>query len=252
MDEKIEQHLSAWEAKPALRYVYNEDIFRRFEKRLRPGRTLEIGAGLGFLKERLNRLISSDILFQRHLDLVCNAYALPCQSSSLSNIVGVDILHHIAAPHLFFEECRRVLNLGGRLVLIEPWITPVSRFVYTFLHHEDCCHVDAPLTKPFGNGKDPWTGNAMLPYEIFHPRRREAFNKEFPDLRVLDCQPFAALAYPMTRGFQPNGIRSERSARWLLRIERAFGAILMPVMAFRAVLVLGHVGKPGAASNRPR
>lgn len=36
----------------------------------------------------------------------------------------IDVLHHLAKPKLFFGEARRILEPGGRLIMIEPAVTP--------------------------------------------------------------------------------------------------------------------------------
>lgn len=252
MCDIIEKHRAVWSAKPGLRAVYRRDIFAPLAQQLRPGPTLEIGAGPGFLKAEYPEVISSDIVPLKHLDLACDAHRLPFADGSLMNIVGVDVIHHFYEPRLMLAECSRVLASGGRIVLSEPWITPVSRLVYRHLHHEDCEMVDDPLACAFPGadyGKDPWVGNAMIPYQLFGPGGGEAFRRSFPELRLELCRPGSTLAYPLTRGFQPAGIRSEGLSLAVLRLERILAPLLVPLMAFRALLVLQ---KAPAAGPGPR
>lgn len=250
MGDTIGNHQAAWRAKPALRAVYREEIFRPLAQQLLPGPTLEIGAGPGFLKAELPHIISSDIVPLPHLDLACDAHRLPFPDGSLQNVTGVDVIHHFYEPQRMLAECARVLAPGGRIVLSEPWITPVSRLVYCHFHHEDCKHVDAPLACAFPDGevcKDPWIGNAMIPYLLFGRAGRDALHRRFPQLRLALCRPGSALAYPLTRGFQPAGIRSERAIRLVMGFEKMFSTMLLPLMAFRALIVLERA-EPGGDS----
>ena len=103
MADALANYRSVWERKPVLRTVYN-DIFERIASRAVPGTTLEIGGGIGNLKERIADLISSDIQFASWLDLVADAQKLPFADNALSNIVMLDVLHHIEFPALLFRE----------------------------------------------------------------------------------------------------------------------------------------------------
>ena len=46
----IAEHHRVWRKKAALRHYYERDIFDRIRAELRPGRTLELGAGPGFFE----------------------------------------------------------------------------------------------------------------------------------------------------------------------------------------------------------
>ncbi len=150
----IDSHLAAdriaWETKPALREVYR-DCYRRIVAACRPGRTLEVGGGIGNLKEFAETsgldIISSDIQFAPWLDLVCDAHALPFAQGSLDNIVMFDVLHHLHRPRRFFAEAERALTIGGRIVLVEPAITPLSWPFYKFFHPEPVRLTDDPLAE---------------------------------------------------------------------------------------------------------
>ena len=48
----------------------------------------------------------------------------------------IDVLHHLHSPVLFFEEASKVLEVGGRIVLVEPAITRISSFFYKYFHSE--------------------------------------------------------------------------------------------------------------------
>lgn len=238
MDATLARHLKTWEEKDSLRFIYEEDIFKRVEAHLLPGQTLEIGSGPGFFKKSYAHLISSDILHSEDLDVRCRSSHLPFREGSLTNIVGIDVLHHLERPGDFFKEVGRVLKPGGRLILIEPWITPLSRLVYTFIHHEECRSVEDPFGRPFETAKDPWLGNSMLPYQIFSKKSGRSFESQYPQLRILIRQPFSAFAYPLTGGFQPYGIRSKKIVGWLLKMETVLQSILMPLFAFRILVVI--------------
>src|SRR4029078_4803165 len=85
---------------------------------------------------------------------------LPSRADSFDTILGVDVLHHLARPRMFFEEAARVLAPGGCVAMAEPWVTPLSYPVYRWLHQEGCTLGLDPW-QPFGaNGaKAPMDGD---------------------------------------------------------------------------------------------
>ena len=111
-----------WARKPTLRIVYNA-FYDRIVAACRPGLTVEIGGGIGNLKERLEHVIATDIQVAPWLDCVADAQRLPFASGRVANLVMVDVLHHLQCPLIFFREAARVLQDGGRVLMIEPAIT---------------------------------------------------------------------------------------------------------------------------------
>src|SRR5436309_252653 len=136
--EYVSQHRKIWAARPELRCVYQE-WFRQLLDCLHGLQPIvEIGSGPGFFKEYFPRLISTDIVPSAYIDIVSDASSLPFRACSVGALVMLDALHHLPRPLEFMAEAGRILRPGGRLAMIEPWITPPSYLLYRFFHHEDC------------------------------------------------------------------------------------------------------------------
>src|SRR5215831_11048131 len=116
------QHHAVWERKPILRILYTE-WYREIVPWLRPGRTLEVGAGTGNLKQFFPNVLSTDVVRLPWLDLVADGQFLPYSTESLTNIVLFDTLHHIENVRLFFDEALRTLLPRGRLVIMDPYVS---------------------------------------------------------------------------------------------------------------------------------
>jgi len=97
---------------------------------------LELGSGAGFLRQYIPDLITSEVFRCPGVDLVLDATHLPIADASLRGIVMTDVLHHIRDSRSFFSEATRCVRPGGVIAMIEPWVTPWSRLVYTKFHHE--------------------------------------------------------------------------------------------------------------------
>jgi SAM-dependent methyltransferase len=122
--------------KPFLRKLYEEwyrDIATHFPS---DTRVLELGSGAGFLKEFIPQLITSELFSAPGVERIIDAQAIAMGDASLDGIVMMDVLHHISDCSLFFHEAARVIRVGGKVVMIEPWNTTWSRWVYQRLHHE--------------------------------------------------------------------------------------------------------------------
>jgi len=194
----------AWATKEILRRLY-EKWYGLIWESLRPGKVLELGGGSGPSKEFLPDAIRSDIVFAPWLDAVLDAHALPFRDGSLENIILFDVLHHLARPTQFFFEAKRVLKKGGRIVLMEPYVSWASFFVYRFLHAEGMAWRTDPF-EPFGSGegKDPFRGNQAIPTLMFK-KYRARFMKAFPRLEIIREEWIDFLVYPLSGGFnQPS------------------------------------------------
>jgi SAM-dependent methyltransferase len=232
MDENPLAFRTIWNRKPALRAIYN-DIYRRMLDVAVPGPTLEVGGGSGNFKAFASNTISTDILPAAWLDLVCDAQRLPFAPSSFSNIVMVDVLHHIEHPLHLFNEARRVLRPGGRLIFCEPAITPLSGLFYRAFHREPVDMSAEPLAAgAISADKDPYDSNQAIP-TLLVGRYRDALAKLVPQLRLVELQRFSFLAYPLSGGFQSWSLLPQGIAEPLLAAEWSVRKLIGRVAAFR-------------------
>lgn len=202
--EKLLEHRAIWETKPVLRKLYKQEFFERLLAGCAAGeRNLEIGGGPGFFKQFAPNTLSSDIVWCPWLDITLDAHNMPFGDHSLDNIVGLDVLHHLSRPVQFFKEAMRVLRVGGRLVLVEVWITPISRIIYRYFHQEKCELDVNPLDvrSLWSPGKKHFEGNAAIPYLIFN-RYYADFQQQFRELELIRLERFAFFGYLLSMGFR--------------------------------------------------
>jgi SAM-dependent methyltransferase len=220
-----------------LRLVY-DDFYDRIVRACVPGTTIEIGGGIGNLKERLSDVVTTDIQFAPWLDCVTDAQRLPLAADSVANIVMVDVLHHVEFPVVFFNEAERVLRPGGRIVMVEPAITCGSSLFYRLLHHEPVVTSADPLVSGAPDPKrDPYASNQAIP-TLIATRDRERFHVLFPQLRIERVVWFSLVVYPLTGGFKPWSLIPQALARRVLRIERVIEPVVGRALAFRMMLVV--------------
>jgi SAM-dependent methyltransferase len=197
--EILAERRGIWKSKAVIRKLYSRWC-DAIGKALRPGKALELGGGSGNLKEYFPHVITSDVIFVPWLDAVMDGHRLPFKDRSLDNIVLFDVLHHLAAPAVFFEEAERTLKQKGRVVIMEPYISPASFIVYQFFHPEGMKWGEEPFKASWNTDKKPFDSNQAIPTLIFE-KRRDEFKRRYPDLKILHYERTDFLVYPLSGGF---------------------------------------------------
>jgi SAM-dependent methyltransferase len=233
----LDSYRETWRRKAVLRALY-ADYYRRMAKLLKPGPTLELGAGSGQLREHVPDAVLTDIQSAPWLDGTADAQALPFQDASFDNIVLLDVLHHVENPSLFFAEAARVLRPGGRIVMLEPAITPLSGIFYRYLHPEPVdMKLDPFADVPADPKRDPYDANQAIPTLLFR-RRRGEFSRHFPDFRIARVRNLSLFAFPLSGGFRRWSLIQAFLVRPLLALEDGLLLVLGPAMAFRLLVML--------------
>ncbi len=203
---RFEEHRRVWQANPTLRASYGH-WYGRLRRALPPrelGPWIEIGSGPGFAREFIPELELTDVVKAPWHARQMSAEALDLDDGSVGALVLFDVLHHVAAPARFFHEAVRVLRPGGRIVLCEPYISPVSRWVYGRFHPEPVDMSVDPLVAAVHTpeaARDPFASNQAIPTLIFARDHGRVFARMFPLLDVVRVERMAGLAYPATGGF---------------------------------------------------
>jgi len=244
---RLEEHARIWAAKPALRAVYAVWFDALLAAAPAGARVVEVGAGPGLFAAYARarrpdlRWIASELAPAPWNDVVADAQALPFLSGGADAVLGLDIVHHVARPRAFFAEVARVLRPGGRLAVVEPWVTPLSFVVYRYFHQEDCAEPADPWD-PFrsaGGGKDLFDGNAAIPRALV----RATPAGQWADLGLAAPQVtlLNAFAYLLTLGFRDTSLLPAAAAPAAVWTDRALRA-LAPLAALRATVVWERTG----------
>jgi SAM-dependent methyltransferase len=183
--------------KPFLKKIH-EDWYAAIASELRQGEDtiLELGSGIGFMKNVIPNLISSDIVPCADLDILLDGCELPFKDNSLNSIVMTNVFHHLPNPRRFFTESARCISIGGIIVMIEPWVTPWSRFINK-LHYEPFRPND--LQWEFLNTGPISGSNNALAWIVFE-RDRSQFEREFPCWKIHKIKLMMPFRYILSGG----------------------------------------------------
>ncbi len=242
---EIHENRQAWERKPALRKIYRgfyDEIAAALPRDVQ-GLTVELGSGMGNIKEVLPECITTDLFPNPWLDQVENAYALSFGPKTVARLILFDVWHHLQYPGAALQEFRRVLAPGGAVVLFEPAMGLLGRGIYGMFHHE-----------PLGLGKDiAWE----VP-ENFDPGKQDYYAAQgncwrlarqimanpppaLADWRIEQIKYFPALSYLMSGGFRGPQLYPDFALPAIQAVEKAL-APLPGITAARMLVVLRPKG----------
>jgi SAM-dependent methyltransferase len=235
--EALRGQEASWNARPLVRALYT-GWFRQVCAALSPvdGRSIELGTGIGTLQATCPRVEPTDVEPTPWVSEVVDAEALPYVDGALANLVLVDVFHHLARPARFLDEAARTLAAGGRVVVLDPYCSPVSTPAFKRFHHE---RTDL-LADPFGDDASiaaaPLASNQARATLAFF-RHADQLTARWPMFELVERRRLAMLAYPLSGGFTGRPLVPTVVGRGLARVERVLG-VLAPLLAFRCLVVL--------------
>jgi len=236
---EIQANRKRWEEKPCLRNVYRE-FHQLIEKNLAflPGKcTVEIGSGMGSIKEVIPECVTTDIFPNPWLDGKENAYDLTFPSASVGNLILFDVWHHLEFPGTALREFSRVLSAGGRLILFEPAMSLLGKWVYSTFHHEPV-GLNAPIA---WEAPGTFSADDASYFAAQSSASRIFLWGEFPQWtagwRVKTLHPVTSFQYLLSGGFSGPQLCPDKCLFLLRAMDRAL-ARFPNLFASRLLIVL--------------
>ncbi len=127
-----------WQKKPILKKIYH-DFHQKIAAQLSnlsEPLVVELGSGVGNIKEVIPDCLRTDLFPNPWLDQVENAYKLSFADVSLSDLILFDVFHHLHYPGNAFREFERVLRPGGKVIIFDPCMSLLGFLTFGLFHHE--------------------------------------------------------------------------------------------------------------------
>ncbi len=139
-----------------------------------------------------------------------------------------DVLHHLPDVRRFFHCATECIHKNGMIIMIEPWVTPLSKIIYHFLLHEP---FQPDIDRWEFSASGPLTGaNTALPWMLFS-RDRKKFEKEFFKWQIRKIKPIMPFLYIVSGGISMRSLMPAAS----FSFWRSFENMLSPWMKYIAM-----------------
>jgi SAM-dependent methyltransferase len=237
--EQILKNKKRWEGRPLLQRVYR-DFYRLISGYLSnqpAARIVELGSGLGNIKEIIPACLRTDLFPNPWIDQVENAYALSFPDAGVSDLILMDVFHHFRHPGTALREFSRVLQPGGRVIIFDPCVSLLGMCVYGLFHSEPVAFF-RPIEWLAPEGWSPdqadyyaAQGNAL---RVFGSRGFKGYLK---DWKLLALARLSAISYVASGGYTGPQLYPESALPMMKAIERVCDRFPL-VFATRLLVVL--------------
>lgn len=235
---QIEENFRYWQAKPVLRDIYR-DFHRLIAAQLSTldGETVEIGSGIGNIREVIPDCVRTDLFPNPWIDRQENVYCLSMADNSAANIILFDVFHHLEYPLDALQECGRVLQQGGRLLVFDHAMSLAGLVFSKFLHHERQGFLkDYLLRSP--EDIDPTSAGYYADHANAHRILVRRFNELLgADWDCVCVQRLPALKWLLSGGYRGPNLVSARMTPLIEGIDLLAG-LLPSITALRLLAVL--------------
>ncbi len=236
---EIQRNRDAWLRKPLLRDIYRR-FYSQIAARIDPtisGLVVELGSGMGTIKEVIPQCITTDLFANPWLDRQENAYRLSFADCSVSHLILFDVWHHLRYPGTALQEFLRVLAPGGRLILFEPAASWTGRLVYHYFHHEPVALSEPTIWEAPTNfvpgDADYYAAQGSATRHFWWREARDRLT----GWRINEVRPIASFAYLTSGGFSGPRLGGRFLDALMRRLDtlaspfpRAFASRLMVVL----------------------
>jgi SAM-dependent methyltransferase len=203
---------------------------------------LEIGAGAGISEDFLPdvSILKTDILSWESNSVLGNidAEKLPFLDGEFSNVIAVDVLHHTNSPVNVINESLRVLKNGGKIIIVEPYVSIFSYSVYKLFHNEDT-HWYVDLENLSQKKSEVFQGDQGISRQLFKNKKKiDDLKKSCKTAVKIEKELVSVLSFFATGGLSKPLPTPKFVMRILLRIENRLPQLVLKFCASRIIVVI--------------
>lgn len=236
--ESIDKNYQYWQKKPLLQKLY-AGFYRLIAQNLSnlpDAKIVELGSGLGNIREVIPHCLRTDLFPNPWIDQIENAYKLSFADESISDLILTDVFHHLKYPGTALKEFVRVLRKGGRVILLEPYMSMLGLLIYGIPHDEPIA-----ITKKIEwESPEDWSPEEIDYYAAQGNATRIFIGSRFrPKLvtwQKIETIRFSAIAYAASGGFSKPQLYPTSMFPLIRKLEKLLD--VFPVLFATRLLVI--------------
>jgi len=228
-----------YQNKDLIKIIYN-NYYKTIKKNIyisNKSKILEIGSGGGNIKKVIPKCITSDQFKNANIDRIENIYKINFKKNSISNIILIDVFHHLQFPNLALKEIHRILIKNGRIIMIEPAMGLIPRLIYKIFHYEpngfnlNIKWNDIPEKIPSAN---QYFAAQSMTWRAFFLRELNLKSK----YKIKLVKPFSDFAFLLSGGYSYNAFYPKFLYSFMKLIDKILTSISIKIFSSRMLVVL--------------
>ena len=228
-----------YQNKDLIKIIYN-NYYKNIKKNIYLSdkkKILELGSGGGNIKKVIKECITSDQFKNKNIDRIENIYKINFKKNSISNIILIDVFHHLQFPSLALKEIHKVLIKNGRIIMIEPAMGLIPRIVYKIFHYEPngfnlrIKWNNIPKKIPLSN---QYFAAQSIPWRAFFLKELNLKSK----YSIKLIKPFSDFAFLLSGGYSYKALYPKILYSLIKLIDKILTSISIRIFSARMLIVL--------------
>jgi hypothetical protein len=195
-NERFAEHKKNLDQKKMLKSCYSDFYIKILKEEKKFGKNtlnnslrLELGSGVGFIKDFDQTIITSDVVSNQFTDKIIDGNQMPYGDNEINSIFGIFCFHHFKDPFNFLKDLEVKLKVGGVCILIEPYYGTLAKFIYKRIHQSEYFDQKESFDFKIKDKTAMEKANQALSY-IYFIKNKEKFQKNFPQLEIVHTSIF--------------------------------------------------------------
>jgi ubiquinone/menaquinone biosynthesis C-methylase UbiE len=228
-----------YQNKDLIKIIYN-NYYKNIKKNIYScdkKKILELGSGGGNIKKVIKECITSDQFKNKNIDRIENIYKINFKKNSISNIILIDVFHHLQFPSLALKEIHKVLIKNGRIIMVEPAMGLIPRIVYKIFHYEPngfnlrIKWNNIPKKIPLSN---QYFAAQSIPWRAFFLKELNLKSK----YSIKLIKPFSDFAFLLSGGYSYKALYPKILYSLIKLIDKILTSISIRIFSARMLIVL--------------
>jgi SAM-dependent methyltransferase len=233
------RNIKIYQNKILVKLIYEDyyKVIKKYIYKKNQYKILELGSGGGNIKKIIPECITSEQFKNNKTDRIENIYKINFKNNSISNIILIDVFHHLRYPNFALKEINRILIKKGRIIMIEPAMGLIPRIIYKIFHYEPNgfrLKIDWDTTPKNIQSTNQYFAAQSLSWRAFFLKELNLNNK----YRIKLIKPFSDFSFLLSGGYSYNSFYPKGLYSLIKLIDEILTYISIRVFSARMLIIL--------------